>query len=144
MKKEEKNTEMLITALENTETYDAFLEENAEALGLEKLKFALRKYIAQSELDIKDVIKISGMDRAYGYQLFNGTRNPSRDKIIQIAFAMNLELDECNHLLKCSGKQALYAKVKRDSTLIYAFINKLSLNQVDELLIKHDLLPLSK
>ncbi len=142
-KKPKKNTEMLMSALESTATYDAFLEENQADLGLEQFKLAMRKYIAKYELDIKEVIKDAHIDRTYGYQIFNGRRKPSREKIIQMAFAMKLTVKECNHLLQCAEKQPLYAKVKRDSIIIYAFVHQLNINQLDQLLISHNFIPLN-
>ncbi len=144
LEKKKKNTEMLINALETSATYDAFLKENENQLGLDKFKYVVRKYLAQNQLEIAEVIKDAQLDRAYGYQIFNGTRNPSRDKLLQLAFGLKLNFEECNYLLKCANKQQLYAKVKRDATIIYALTHNYTLNGANDLLLRHDLLPISK
>ncbi|MDO4443650.1 MAG: helix-turn-helix transcriptional regulator, partial [Slackia sp.] len=46
-----------------------------------------------------DVVRAAGLNETFGYQIFKGQRNPSRDKVLQIAFAMRLDLRETNRLL---------------------------------------------
>lgn len=59
----------------------------------------------------------------YAYQILSGIRTPSRDKLIQLALGMNLELEEVQSVLKYSGNAPLYAHNRRDSIIIFA-INK--------------------
>jgi len=85
------------------------------------------------------VIKKAQIDRTYGHQIFNGTRLPSRDKLIQLAFGFGLSLDETQELLKMSGKSILYAKIKRDAVFIFAISNHKSMLEVQEILESEDL-----
>lgn len=85
------------------------------------------------------VIKKAQIDRTYGHQIFNGTRIPSRDKLLQLAFGFELTLDETQKLLKISGKSMLYAKVKRDAVCIYAISHKLGIMEAQELLASEGL-----
>ena len=57
-----------------------------------------------------DVIREAGLNETFGYQIFVGQRNPSRDKVLQIAFAMHLDLREANRLLRIAGVSDLYCK----------------------------------
>jgi hypothetical protein len=66
------------------------------------------------------IIKKSDIERSYGHQLFNGTRTPSRDKVLQLAFGFELGFDETQKLLTVAGKSVLYPKIKRDAVIIYA------------------------
>ena len=61
----------------------------------------------------------AGIERTYGHQLFNGTRKPSRDKVIQLAFGLGLGLDGAQELLKVARKSPLYPRIKRDAAIIY-------------------------
>ena len=47
------------------------------------------------------------MPRNYAYQLFNGTRKPSRDKVIQLAFGFGLSVDDTQELLKVARQAPL-------------------------------------
>ena len=61
--------------------------------------------------------------KIYGYQIFDGSKTPSRDKVIAIALAMQLTLDEANRLLHLSNNGILYPKIKRDSIIIFGLEN---------------------
>ena len=76
------------------------------------------KNISKSEL-----IKKTTLDRTYAYQIFNGTRIPGSDKVIQLALALSLDLHDTNNLLTLSQNKSLYPKIKRDALIILC-INK--------------------
>lgn len=81
-----------------------YLTELAEARGLKRSK----------------VLSEAGIDYTYGYQLFTGQRtNPSRDKVLQLAFAMSLSIRECDRLLQAAGKSRLYCKSSRDAIIMF-------------------------
>lgn len=86
-----------------------------------------------------DIIKNSTLNRTYAYQIFNNSKHPSKDKVIQIALAMHLNLDETNNLLALSNSGSLYPKVKRDALIIFGLSHKLTLNEVNELLYDYHL-----
>ena len=67
------------------------------------------------------IIKDSGLSRQYAYDVINGVKNGSRDKIIALCYAAGMSLNEVNHALTYSGHSQLYAKDKRDAVLIMAF-----------------------
>ncbi|MDR2572701.1 MAG: hypothetical protein LBD23_20735 [Oscillospiraceae bacterium] len=76
------------------------------------------------------IIKRADIDRTYGHQLFRGTRTPSRDKVIQLAFGFEMGYEEAQKLLAVARKSALHPKVKRDAVIIYAFERNLTLGDV--------------
>jgi len=71
------------------------------------------------------IIKKSGIERTFGHQLFNGTRKPSRDKVIMLAFGFGLDYKKTQELLKISQKRQLHPKIMRDAVIIYALNNGL-------------------
>jgi hypothetical protein len=80
------------------------------------------------------VIKLASIERTYGHQLFNGTRKPSRDKVIQLAFGFGLDVDETQELLKIAQKSLLYPKIKRDAVILYCLNNHKSIIQTQSVL----------
>ena len=80
-----------------------------------------------------EVIKKAQIDRTYGHQLFNGTRVPSRDKLLQLSIGMELDLKETQQLLKTAGKSILYAKIKRDAAMIYGITHHMDVMEVQGL-----------
>lgn len=129
-----KSTKKLQSQLHNARSMEQVLPEIPDIDFVHYLNDLLEKYnISKSDLLIKTTIQ-----RNYGYQIMNGTKEGGRDKIIQIALAIKTNLDECNHLLDLSNNGNLYAKRKRDALLIYALNNHLSVFETNELLLKYN------
>lgn len=85
----------------------------------------IQKLSAERNLIPEHIIKNCGIDRNYGHQLFSGIRQPSRDKVIQLAFGFPLTVEETQDLLKIAGKSPLYPKIKRDAVLLYCLKNQI-------------------
>lgn len=68
----------------------------------------------------------------FGYQIFVGQRNPTRNKLLQLAFAMKLSLRETNRLLQAGGCNELYCKNRRDAIIIFCINHGETLQAVDE------------
>ena len=80
-----------------------------------------------------DVVRAAGLNETYGYQLFTGQRtNPSRNKVLQIAFAMSLSLKEASRLLQAAGANDLYCKRRRDAIIAFCLSKGCSLYQTNE------------
>lgn len=88
------------------------------------------------------VIHRAWIDRTYGYQLFNGTRRPSRDKVIQLAFGLELDLPRTQELLGAAEKNALDPRRKRDAVFIFCIGKGMNLAEAQVLLDRLGLAPL--
>ena len=78
------------------------------------------------------VIAESQLNQTFAYQIFSGERNPSRNKLLQLAFAMRLDFHETKRLLRCANVGELYIKNRRDAIIIFCLNNGLSLIQTEE------------
>lgn len=78
------------------------------------------------------VIRAAGLNETFGYQIFTGARKPGRNKVLQLAFAMQLDLREANRLLKASGANELYCKNRRDAIIIFCLEKGYDLRKTDE------------
>lgn len=128
------NTNTLMSRIIKGKDIKAVLDKNAAEFEEWTVSDYLSMLCDKYDKVPEHVIKKAQIDRTYGHQIFNGTRLPSRDKLIQLAFGFEISLEETQKLLKVSGKSALYAKVKRDAVCIYAITHKLSLMETQELL----------
>lgn len=130
----EKSTEELLHELQKAEDVFKFTvvnEEEMEAVSLtEELERLLKKYQKRK----KDVIKDAGMDTTYGYQIFDGRKNPRRDKLIQLAFGFPLTVEEANKVFRAAGVSDLYVRCKRDTICMYCLQQKMTVDECDELL----------
>ena len=89
---------------------------------------------AVKNLPPNEVVKKADIERKYGRQLFSGTRKPSRDKVIQLAFGFELDYEETQELLISARKSALYPKIERDAVIIFALKRKQDLHTVQSML----------
>lgn len=78
------------------------------------------------------VVRMADLNETFGYQIFTGARNPSRDKVLQIAFAMALSLRETNRALMAAGASSLDPKCRRDAIVIFCIDQGCSLQKVNE------------
>ncbi|WP_416906597.1 helix-turn-helix domain-containing protein [Paraclostridium sordellii] len=85
-----------------------------------------------------DLIKNAEIDRTYGYQILNGTKKPSRDKLLKLCISASLDIQESNKALKLGNVGQLYPKNPRDSIIIFGINKKLNLFQIDELLFNRN------
>lgn len=97
----------------------------------------LEACLEKKGLKKNEVIAKTNMQKNYAYQICNGTKKGSKDKIIQLALAMQLDLHDTNNLLSLSDNGLLYAKVKKDAILIYALQHHYNLFKTNELLVAH-------
>lgn len=129
MQKDNSNTKISTSTLMKRLFKTARLRSFMKTYDNEFVKTTFREYIqklcAERDLVSEHVIKNCGIDRTYGHQLFSGLRQPSRDKVIQLAFGFSLDVDETQELLKAAGKSLLYPKIKRDAAIMYCLKNKI-------------------
>ena len=96
------------------------------------LPMILRPLLDERGLRRPEVVRQAGINPTFGYQIFVGQRNPSRNKLVQLAFAMKLSLRETNRLLQVGGCNELYCKNRRDAIIIFCINHGETLQTVDE------------
>lgn len=111
-----------------------FLKENDEYIKNFTLTQYLELLIKEKNLTKKEVINNSDLNYTYGYQILNGTRKPTKDKLLQICFGMKATPEEANRILVLANAGGLYSKVRRDCVIIFALEKGLSLMQANDLL----------
>ena len=127
------STIQLITLLNQNTPLDDILEILPDLDFVSYLEACLEK----KDLKKSEVIEKTNLQKNYAYQICNGTKKGSKEKIIQLALAMHLDLHDTNNLLSLSNNGLLYAKVKKDAILIYALQHHYDLYQTNELLLAH-------
>ena len=134
MSKFAKSTGELFTELKAEKISDDWRNRNANEFT-EPFHEYLLKLLREKGFERKDIIERSGLDRSYVYHIFNGNRNnPSRQKLLALAIAMNLNLDETQYLLRYAKQGALYPRDSWDAVIISALEQNLSVPQTNELL----------
>ena len=91
------------------------------------------------------VSKDAGLAFAYVGNIINGKkRNPSRDALISICFAIGTTVEEVQYLLRYAGQAPLYVRRRRDVVIWFGFMKQMRLDEVDEKLRERGLKPLIK
>ena len=114
----EKTTGELMDILRSKPDAAAFVQENADELQNKTVPELLADLLERKQLTRAAVIRAAGLARTYGYQLFDGTYTPTRDKLIQLAFGFQLTVEETQALLKAAGHAVLYPQNARDVVII--------------------------
>ncbi len=86
--------------------------------GYDSFAQYFNEYIGENGLVLSEIIDRSGISRNYAYNIVNGTRNPSRDKIIALCIGAGMNVSTCNRALKIAKEGALYPKDERDAHII--------------------------
>ena len=137
-------TNTLLKKLVNGKSLKGVLDSEAGSFAETPLSEYLRRLCEERDVVPEQIIKKAQIDRTYGHQLFNGTRNPSRDKLIQLSRGFELSLEETQTLLKKAGKSMLYPKIKRDAVCIYGISHGMNVMDLQELLLSVDVPLLDK
>lgn len=123
-------TEELLNELLSSPDLNSFL------LSANPSRRSLAEYLQQlldeKGLERSKVVREAGLNDTFGYQIFKGTRKASRDKVLQLAFAMQLGLRETDRLLQAAGANELYCKNRRDAIIIFAVQKGYTLQKVNE------------
>ena len=135
-----KTTDKLAHEIKISTNIGDYLTENKEHMLAGTLSGHLNLLLTQKNRSRADVVHDSLLDRSYVYQIFSGERIPSRDKLIAIAFGLQLTVDETQKLLKLSGNRELYARDERDAVILFSLHKKKNIAQTNDLLFSRNLL----
>lgn len=127
-------TSTLLNKLFKTSNLEGFIERNAADMETPLFHIYISELCQTMGQVPERIIKLASIERTYGHQLFNGTRKPSRDKVIQLAFGFGLGVDDAQRLLKIAQKSLLYPKIKRDAVILYCLNNQKSIIETQSVL----------
>ena len=127
-----KSTDELHSAIRASET--PALLAGAE-FARPELSSTLSRLLEERGWRAADAIRACYLERSYGYQLFNGTRPPTRTFLLRMALALDLGEEETQKLLTRCGKASLYPRSRFDAAVLYGLTHHLTLEETDELLL---------
>ena len=127
-------TSTLLQKLFKTPDLDKFMKHYSKELEPPQFHCYISQLCSEQGQVPERIIKQAAIDRTYGHQLFNGTRRPSRDKVIQLAFGFGLDVDGAQELLKAAQKSLLYPKIKRDAAILFCLSHSKSVIETQNVL----------
>ncbi len=100
------------------------------------LSDCLQKLANAKGISRAEAIRRADLNNTFGYQVFVGQRGASRNKVLQLAFALECDLHDANRLLQAAGASSLYCKNRRDAIIIFCITHGLSLQSANEKLFE--------
>lgn len=129
-----KDTEILLQEIKEATNIYSYIQKNNDQLGTPSFSEYLNTLIKRKKIKKSHLIFMSGLSRQYAYEVFNGTKKPSRIKVLSIAFTLAPTLDELQRMLTYANHRPLYAKDPFDAILIYGIQQKMSLIEINDIL----------
>ena len=105
---DKKLTEELLNELLDAPSIDGYIRQHDFAAP--SLSDYLKQLLQEKGLERSRVVRMDDLNETFGYQIFTGTRHPSRNKVLQIAFAMALSMKETNRALPLPGQTSSTAR----------------------------------
>lgn len=92
----------------------------------------IQQLLEEKGLKRSDVIRASGLNTTFGYQVIQGTRNIGRDNAIMLALGLRCTLQETQRLLRLAGVSELWCKVRRDAIIIFCVEHGMTRAECDD------------
>ena len=103
-----KTTDELLKVLKSSKNIEQFIQENFDDVNDATFPQYLNKYLADCGMTKSAVIDKSNIQKKYCHQIFDGSKKPSRNKVLALCIAMELPVIDTNRLLKLSDHSTLY------------------------------------
>ena len=134
-------TDELIKILHSTHSVselNKYTDNLSEQKGNLSFSEYFTTYLRLHNIAESDLIRSSQIQRNYAYQILSGAKNPGRDKVLALCLAAQMNYDETQRALTLADVGKLYPRRKRDSIIIFALNQKLTVQQINELLYEEN------
>ncbi len=126
----ERLTEELLERLLAAQTPEAYLDQD---LTIDReLPDYLHELLAAKGLKRADVVRASGLNGTFVYDVFAGKSRLGRDHALMLAFGLGCDLRETQRLLRLDGVSELWPKLRRDAVIIWCVEHGFTRSQADD------------
>ncbi len=132
----------ILSKISSPEEMDQYMEIPKVKGNFKNFAEYFRSLPAAHSTDSAELIRRSGLERSYFYQVMKGKRNPGRDKVLRLCLGAGLSLKETTRALELSGNAVLYPRKRRDIILTLAINQKAGVDDTNLLLFKYGEEPL--
>lgn len=121
---------------------DSFIMEHGKEIDLLSFHAYIRALCEERGEAPDRVIRRADIEKSFGHSLFRGSRRPSRDTVLQLAFGFRANLDLAQELLKHAGHSPLYPRVRRDVVISHCLMQGMSFQETQIMLSDKTLPPI--
>ena len=126
----ERLTEELLERLFAAQTPDVYLDQG---LTIDReLSDYLHELLVAKGLKRADVVRASGLNGTFVYDVFAGKSRLGRDHALMLAFGLGCDLRETQRLLRLDGVSELWPKLRRDAVIIWCVEHGFTRSQADD------------
>ena len=119
--------------------YDSIVKELPSKKELSFTEY-FNRFIFEHDLVLADIIRDSLISKDYAYQLVNGRKKPTKDRVIALCVAAGMSFDEIKRALEICDVGTLYSKNDRDSAIALCIYNNVSsVAAINDFLFDHNL-----
>ena len=98
-----------------------------QQMTLESIPSYLNKKMGEKNLSTAQLFEVASTERSTGYKIMNGQLLPSRDSLLRVSFALELDVNETQYLLKIGRRARLTPRDSRDAVILHCIIKQISL-----------------
>ncbi|WMJ81758.1 helix-turn-helix transcriptional regulator [Clostridium sp. MB40-C1] len=134
--KDKKTSELLniLNSIDNTSNLNIYVKKVKTTFSNLDFCSYVTSILEEKNIKKSKLIELSNLDRTYAYQILNGTKKPSRNKILQLCIAAKLNIEETQKALTLGNVGQLYPKDPRDSAIMFSINKRLNLIDTNDLL----------
>ena len=131
-------TEMVVQAILEGRDIKEFLGK----VRMPTVPELLNGFMGRRDISTEALFEQAGMSRSFGFRVINGSRAPSRDALLRLAFVLELKIDETQQLLKAGEEATLSGSRMRDMIIMKALNDGASLGDAEDILQQSGMEPL--
>ncbi len=98
-----------------------------QLMALESIPSYLNKKLGEKNISTAQLFEAADTERSTGYKIMNGQLLPSRDSLLRVVFALALDVNEAQYLLKVGRRARLTPRDSRDAVILHCIIKHMSL-----------------
>ena len=126
----ERLTEELLERLFAAQMPEVYLDQG---LTIDReLSDYLHELLVAKGLKRADVVRASGLNGTFVYDVFAGKSRLGRDHALMLAFGLGCDLRETQRLLRLDGVSELWPKLRRDAVIIWCVEHGFTRSQADD------------
>ena len=134
IQKNTRTTNQMNTLIRRSENFENFAQENADLFIDIRFSDYLYQLLEEHNMIPADLVEKTPIDRSYIYHIMSGKRKPGRETVLLISFALHLNLEQVQLLLRLADRPVLYPRCKQDAAIIFCIYKKKSLAEANDLL----------
>lgn len=134
----DKDTDELLNEICNAKEIDKYISDNEDELINQTFAKYVLSAMNEKGMTVPQLIEKSDLNRVYVYEILNGKKKPSRDKIIAMAIALEVGIKEAQRILRIGGVSELYPRDARDAVIIFCIENNKTITETNIELYNRD------